>query len=621
MRMKKIQQQVEEGELLIENHKLQVEFEDNHCVRRNRTQLFVSRVITIQRAWRYYKKQQQLQKQQKEHQDHKEFKENYKKDEDDDNNDENTCHQLDGNGNPKPVGNSVEEKNPANNQQTHNFSGDKMSMLTKLSADNQPDIIQGLTHHSPDLHNENESYLKRPKDLDKKNTNLNRLSLAEEFAQLEGKIFADDGVYESESESDYGATPSSCMTTPDWEAQEEFSKADESQDNITVTEDLNEADESHDTTTTVCNGLQKDHAGNVADLDANANDSDTSETHINELQSSCSQKHLEILTDKRTMSTEINTKTEPNRTSNKEEIAKDIDITCKHLAAATITAAACDHRQVLPKDNIDSSGLPIMDWDTLEKRIANIERKKGEKAKELEKQEEEEQSSKSPKTAQRSCRQEILKRLARAGLSEEDAEGDIYGKGRDKLSARLQSGMNLQICFMNDPLSDDDEDVQHEAAMMRSLQSPSVTVTKVDEDFETRQARLQNEAKIALAQAEPMAKMQLEIEKVHGKKVSPVTELAGVKGMCDISPGLTGKALSKKKLHAMSCSKLKILVNDLHRRIKDWNEELVELLIARDELKNEQDSKLIDIEDLTRHAAEQQEQQQLVRRVLSGKWP
>ncbi|XP_071951323.1 uncharacterized protein [Antedon mediterranea] len=610
MRMRKIQQQVEEGELLIENHKLQVEFEDNHCIRRNRTQLLVSRVITIQRAWRKYKKQQSKQAKEEEEEVEAEFKENNRRNDDDDNDKEedgkNDTQLLDGNGNPRQVENSVEDNNKSEQQKHQQTNqGYTMSMLTKLSADNQPDIIQGLnnqsqdmqkirglSNHSPDLQNENETIIKRrPKSLDKDITNLNRLSLAEEFSELEGQIFGPDNVYESESESDYGATTSSSMTTPDWEAQNELSKSDESE-NVTITEDL----DIKACDTIVCNGLKMHLTESTGgELDANANDSDTGEPYANDVQSEI---HLEG--DRTINSSKNKSKTEPNRTRNNPEFAKDFETTCKHLAAATVNAS-CDHLKKLPNDKMDSSGLPIMDWDTLEKRIANIERKKeGEKAKELEKQDKQSPATNSPKTAQRSCRQEILKRLARAGLSEEDAEGDIYGKGRDKLSARLQSGMNLQICFMNDPSSDDDEDTQHEAAMTRALQNPDVTVTKADEDFEARQARLQDEAKIALAQAEPMARMQLEIEKVHGKKLSPVTEFAGVKGLSDVSPALSGRPLSTKTLHTMSCSKIRILINDLHRRIKAWNEELVELLIARDELKNEQDSKLIDIEDLTR---------------------
>lgn len=45
-----------------------------------------------------------------------------------------------------------------------------------------------------------------------------------------------------------------------------------------------------------------------------------------------------------------------------------------------------------------------------------------------------------------------------------------------------------------------------------------------DEDFTVKQARLQEEARLALAQARPMARMQMEVEKQQRKK-SPVAEL------------------------------------------------------------------------------------------------
>ena len=40
--------------------------------------------------------------------------------------------------------------------------------------------------------------------------------------------------------------------------------------------------------------------------------------------------------------------------------------------------------------------------------------------------------------------------------TDDEAEGDIYGKSKDKLSTRLQSGMNLQICFVNEPADGSD---------------------------------------------------------------------------------------------------------------------------------------------------------------------
>lgn len=50
---------------------------------------------------------------------------------------------------------------------------------------------------------------------------------------------------------------------------------------------------------------------------------------------------------------------------------------------------------------------------------------------------------------QKNSRQAILRKLAMG--TDDEAEGDIYGKGKDTLSRRLQSGMNLQICFVNEP--------------------------------------------------------------------------------------------------------------------------------------------------------------------------
>lgn len=60
-----------------------------------------------------------------------------------------------------------------------------------------------------------------------------------------------------------------------------------------------------------------------------------------------------------------------------------------------------------------------------------------------------------------------------------------------------------------------------------------------DMDFLTRQKKLQAEAKMALAMAKPMAKMQVEVEKQNRKK-SPVADLvsgAGGEARGDSSPG------------------------------------------------------------------------------------
>ncbi|XP_050568510.1 schwannomin-interacting protein 1 isoform X1 [Cygnus atratus] len=192
--------------------------------------------------------------------------------------------------------------------------------------------------------------------------------------------------------------------------------------------------------------------------------------------------------------------------------------------------------------------------------------------------------------------------------------------GKPSLSSRLQSGMNLQICFVNDSGSDKDSDAD-DSKTETSLDTPLSPMSKQsssysdrdtteeesesldDMDFLTRQKKLQAEAKMALAMAKPMAKMQVEVEKQNRKK-SPVADL--LPHMPHISECLMKRSLKPTDLRDMTIGQLQVIVNDLHSQIESLNEELVQLLLIRDELHTEQDAMLVDIEDLTRHAESQQ---------------
>ncbi|ROL49991.1 Schwannomin-interacting protein 1 [Anabarilius grahami] len=184
----------------------------------------------------------------------------------------------------------------------------------------------------------------------------------------------------------------------------------------------------------------------------------------------------------------------------------------------------------------------------------------------------------------------------------------------------LQSGMNLQICFVNDSGSDKDSDAD-DSKTETSLDTPLSPMSKQsssysdrdtteddsesleDMDFLSRQKKLQAEAKLALAMAKPMAKMQVEVEKQNRKK-SPVADL--LPHMPHISECLMKRSLKPTDLRDMTLGQLQVIVNDLHSQIEGLNEELVQLLLMRDELHMEQDAMLVDIEDLTRHAQSQQ---------------
>ncbi|XP_048961826.1 schwannomin-interacting protein 1 isoform X6 [Canis lupus baileyi] len=226
------------------------------------------------------------------------------------------------------------------------------------------------------------------------------------------------------------------------------------------------------------------------------------------------------------------------------------------------------------------------------------------------------------KKAQKNERESIRQKLA-LGSFFDDGPG-IYTScsksGKPSLSSRLQSGMNLQICFVNDSGSDKDSDAD-DSKTETSLDTPLSPMSKQsssysdrdtteeesesldDMDFLTRQKKLQAEAKMALAMAKPMAKMQVEVEKQNRKK-SPVADL--LPHMPHISECLMKRSLKPTDLRDMTLGQLQVIVNDLHSQIESLNEELVQLLLIRDELHTEQDAMLVDIEDLTRHAESQQ---------------
>lgn len=122
--------------------------------------------------------------------------------------------------------------------------------------------------------------------------------------------------------------------------------------------------------------------------------------------------------------------------------------------------------------------------------------------------------------------------------SEDDYYTDRPGR-KPSLQARLQSGMNLQICFMNETVSDTESPNSDTECPMTAKQPKTDTknaniVEKIapvrpatlsigqpllqpikepmtETDFFTRQARLQTEARMALAQAKEMARMQMEV--------------------------------------------------------------------------------------------------------------
>ncbi|KAF0286831.1 Schwannomin-interacting protein 1 [Amphibalanus amphitrite] len=234
----------------------------------------------------------------------------------------------------------------------------------------------------------------------------------------------------------------------------------------------------------------------------------------------------------------------------------------------------------------------------------------------------------------RNDREAIRRKLAMGHEPEEGAAAMGAAAGvrpgrKPSLQSRLQGGMNLQICFMNETASDDeDEDeelgggllarrisgaAQPEPAAFQSLpvdlndwpkfsQPPPVARESGEPartaDFVRHQAQLQAEARLALAQAKQMARMQMEIERQSRK--SPISDVVRVAFQKIGVPFPDGRRrVSRQLLTEMNIAQLQVIVNDFHARIEGLNEALVRYLMERDEQHMEQDSKLVHIEDLT----------------------
>ncbi|XP_035712539.1 schwannomin-interacting protein 1 isoform X4 [Folsomia candida] len=240
-----------------------------------------------------------------------------------------------------------------------------------------------------------------------------------------------------------------------------------------------------------------------------------------------------------------------------------------------------------------------------------------------------------------SDRDEIRRRLA---------GGELFDSGRKSNPGRRLShagingttgsaiSNNLQVCFMNETASDDEDHHQQPQSLpcfdLRKTSTASTTShssshsfrpapprflkpsplfwgeedqdeDEVD-DFFSKQAKLQVEARQSLVHAKELAKLQLTQERTLRSK-SPVqimvAESLGKTGAGSVLPTPLPHRVTKSILAGLNLTQLALIVNDFHSHIEKLNEDLVSMLVERDDLNMEQDSMLVDIEDLSRYLA------------------
>ncbi|VDK50646.1 unnamed protein product [Anisakis simplex] len=173
---------------------------------------------------------------------------------------------------------------------------------------------------------------------------------------------------------------------------------------------------------------------------------------------------------------------------------------------------------------------------------------------------------------------------------------------KSNLGFRLKTAMNLQVCYMND--IEDDEDADSDSSsdddfgVPKSKSAPnlrghvhdgsSMNASQLRKQIASNQPNerrlvLENETKLMLAKAKQTAKMQMELEKLYAPRSSKLP-----------------KKVTRIQLSKMSCRQLMEIYDQLSKRIDVENAELMRLLVERDSLHMQQDSMLVDIEDMIR---------------------
>ncbi|VDI41779.1 Hypothetical predicted protein [Mytilus galloprovincialis] len=542
-RFEKIMQQTEEGELLVENHQLEVLLDDNTTTRRNRARKYISHVITIQRAWRRYCNAK----------DKKQIVDSEEKDGGSEKNVMKVTHS-----NEPLLGQITSDKfsresTPDDRVARNSLSPCRNILLNKLKSDTDTDSVSSdysveisaplrefsdvhiyekneLTDSSVSTDKLERGVRETEEDFSRRVRKTNLLSIAQEFAELK-KVNADALPFDLHKSQNLVEETSSS----------ECSSATSSKNPSQM------------------NTPSEVRSNPFQDLSA------TSEIKTKDLNSNSIKEML---------MNERKNKSSPNQSPKRSAVNGQ-------LKQTNDTDGQEDDFDVY---NIETA-IPQMDWDTLEQQLqqaSEFERRK--------------------KESQKNDREEIRRKLA-MGPVEDDFESEMFKK--PGFSSKLQTGMNLQICFMNESQGDKDETtvslpdvvpvISETKSDAKSTEDNKGAINDRDEDFFKKQARLQQEAKIALAQASTMAHMQVEVEK-QKKKKSPVADIIGLP--------FSNHHRYGKSVYEMNVGQLQTLVNDLHTQIENLNEDLVKLLMERDDLHMMQDSKLVDIEDLTRRAEE-----------------
>lgn len=211
-------------------------------------------------------------------------------------------------------------------------------------------------------------------------------------------------------------------------------------------------------------------------------------------------------------------------------------------------------------------------------------------------------------------REEIRRKLA-GSFGGADFQETGPKRGASKKTADLEVCYINETAFDDDPIKEEDEeDIEEivsevkadsiepgrfprsksdwEAFRNPTLLSLAAPKEERGNRYSSTLSDLQAEAALALTNCQSLASRKLEAEKRR-------RELEDSQALRSLIGRDIGKRLTSESLEELNCPTIQVIVNNYLNRIERLNEELVTLLLEKDELQIEQDSQLVDIDDLS----------------------
>ncbi|XP_045920897.1 schwannomin-interacting protein 1-like [Micropterus dolomieu] len=175
----------------------------------------------------------------------------------------------------------------------------------------------------------------------------------------------------------------------------------------------------------------------------------------------------------------------------------------------------------------------------------------------------------------------------RRAESWEDGD-DSYNSHVLALTSRLQTQMNLQLCFINNSESEEEKEEEEEEEGKTSKRESSNTRRGTVQVHKSPQPPAKPEKPKSRGIRNTLRNLRDRLRTDHGT-------LTGARS----DPVVQRRHLERSDLQNFSMKDLNALCTSLSQAIQDLSSELVGRLQVRDQLRTEQDAMLLEVQDLT----------------------